>query len=48
MGEKDAARAMREKSEREGMNKNKKLGKDDGDAKINYRGWRVMPFIIGN
>ncbi|XP_028784071.1 protein NRT1/ PTR FAMILY 2.9 isoform X2 [Neltuma alba] len=39
-----------EKSARENMQNNneKQVQGDDDDPKINYRGWRVMPFIIGN
>ncbi|XP_054820252.1 protein NRT1/ PTR FAMILY 2.9-like [Prosopis cineraria] len=40
-----------EKSKRENMQNNEKPVKeeeDEDDPKINYRGWKVMPFIIGN
>lgn len=39
-----------EKSETENMQnyKEKQVMKEDDDVpKINYRGWKVMPFIIG-
>jgi peptide/histidine transporter 3/4 len=34
-------------NEEESLLKNENSGGDD-DTKINYRGWKVMPFIIGN
>ncbi|CAI8610002.1 unnamed protein product [Vicia faba] len=34
-------------NEEESLLKNENSGGED-DAKINYRGWKVMPFIIGN
>lgn len=39
---------MREtvENEEESLLKNENNGTDD-DTKINYRGWKVMPFIIG-
>ncbi|KAL2321931.1 hypothetical protein Fmac_026310 [Flemingia macrophylla] len=36
-----------EKNENERVEKNEKSVADE-DPKINYRGWKVMPFIIGN
>jgi hypothetical protein len=33
-------------NEEESLLKNENSGGDD-DTKINYRGWKVMPFIIG-
>ncbi|KAF7806158.1 Protein NRT1/ PTR FAMILY 2.11 [Senna tora] len=46
MGGKDTETAVvMEKSQRETVEKNHEY---DDDTKINYRGWKVMPFIIGN
>ncbi|XP_061358847.1 protein NRT1/ PTR FAMILY 2.11-like isoform X2 [Gastrolobium bilobum] len=36
-----------EKNEEESLLKNENNGTDN-DPKVNYRGWKVMPFIIGN
>lgn len=47
MGEKNTERAIMEKSQRESTENNEECVKHDDEPKINYRGWKVMPFIIG-
>lgn len=46
IGERMTKRETSENDEEESLLKNENSGTDD-DSKINYRGWKVMPFIIG-
>ncbi|KAG5097204.1 hypothetical protein JHK82_047058 [Glycine max] len=47
VGERMTKRETSENDEEESLLKNENSGTDN-ESKINYRGWKVMPFIIGN
>lgn len=46
VGERMTKRETSENDEEESLLKNENSGTDN-ESKINYRGWKVMPFIIG-